>query len=156
MVPFHEQTRKEALHEPPRFGLRRQSAAATALCRGCAVPSESKRGRASLAPAVQKAVTPLFYLTGSWSHFMSKRERRLSMNLRVLDCAGRAQRRRRFAEAAPYRVSQSGVALRLPPQSKKRRWQTSFHAVSLSGRPGSSRSVFKRNCPQAASISCPF
>ena len=41
------------------------------------------------------------------------------MNLRVLDCAGRAQRRRRFAEAAPCRVSQSGVALRLPPQSKR-------------------------------------
>src|SRR5919109_1335003 len=120
MVPFHAQKRKGAFHEPPRFGLRRQSAAATALCRGCAVPSESKRGRASLAPAVQKAVTPLFYLTGSWSHFMRKRERRLSMNLRDLDCAGRAQRRGRFAEGAPYRVSQSGVALRLPPQSKSR------------------------------------
>src|SRR5919108_346862 len=119
MVPFHEQTRKEALHEPPRFGLRRQSAAATALCRGCAVPSESKRGRASLAPAVQKAVTPLFYLTESCSDGIRRRERWHSMNLRVLDCAGRAQGRRSFAEGAPYRVSQSGVALRLPPQSKR-------------------------------------
>src|SRR5437867_1016892 len=36
-----------------------------------------------------------------------------------LECAGKAQRRRRFAFAgAPRRASQSGVALRLPPHSK--------------------------------------
>src|ERR671922_48280 len=51
--------------------------------------------------------------------FHVRSERGLSINLRVFDCAGRAQRRRRFAEVAPYRVSQSGVALRLPPQSKR-------------------------------------
>jgi lysophospholipase L1-like esterase len=37
----------------------------------------------------------------------------------ILDCAGRAQRRRRFSSRKDLRVTcQSGVALRLPPQSK--------------------------------------
>jgi hypothetical protein len=36
---------------------------------------------------------------GPQTQCMRKRERGLSMNLRVLDCAGRAQRRRRFAGA---------------------------------------------------------
>ena len=36
-----------------------------------------------------------------------------------LECAGKAQRRRRFDFAeTPRRASQSGVALRLPPHSK--------------------------------------
>ncbi len=42
----------------------------------------------------------------------------------ILDCAGRAQRRRRFRTEGRagvvenFRTSESGVALRLPPQSK--------------------------------------
>ncbi len=45
--------------------------------------------------------------------------------VRVMDCAGRAQRRRRFRADGDSRVEnnfracESGVALRFPPQSKK-------------------------------------
>jgi len=35
----------------------------------------------------------------------------------ILDCAGKAQRRRRFCIVGDW-SSQSGIALRLPPQSK--------------------------------------
>ena len=44
----------------------------------------------------------------------------------VLDCAGRAERRRRFSTREPSDSDfQSGVALRLPPQSKS--WRQSVH-----------------------------
>ena len=40
------------------------------------------------------------------------------LNKRILDCAGKAKRRRRFSHALTFSPKKSGVALRFPPQSK--------------------------------------
>jgi len=37
---------------------------------------------------------------------------------RILDCAGKAKRRRRFSRALTFSQKKSGVALRFPPHSK--------------------------------------
>ena len=47
---------------------------------------------------------------------------------RIMECAGRAERRRRFERTVSVEISnprgadESGVALRLPPQSKTLSW----------------------------------
>jgi len=39
---------------------------------------------------------------------------------RILDCAGKAKRRRRFSRALTFSQKKSGVALRFPPHSIRR------------------------------------